>query len=1190
MKYLQSFQFRFGAFLFLLALVACKKKENTLFQLLKSDETGIHFNNTITESDSMNILNSEFIYNGGGVALGDLNGDGLQDVVFTGNQVDNKLYLNKGNLKFEDITQKAGFSKKDPQQWSAGINLIDINADGKTDIYICNTFRKNVELRRNLLYINQGNDAAGVPSFVNMAREYGLDSDTHSPNAQFFDYDNDGDLDAFLSVNFMDRKNPNAYRDKIKDGSDPNSDKLLRNDWSNELGHPVFTDVSIQAGLVMDGYSHSALVSDFNKDGWLDIYVANDYVTNDLLYLNNKNGTFTNKIAEIFKHQAGSAMGSDLADVDNDGNLDIFTTEMLPYYNKRKKLFQGANNYSVYKNNDQYGYEYQYSRNVLQLYRGINPETGLPIYSDVAFMTGTQETEWSWTPLMADYDNDGDRDLFVTNGFPRDVTDHDFGVYYGNNGNLVPAMELQNRIPQIKVPKFMFRNDENLQFSDQSKSWGVAINAFSNGAAYADLDNDGDLDLVVNNISDEAFVFKNTLNDGASKTNYLRVSISDNQANAVAYGASATIYWDGKQQAAQILSARGFSSASENILHFGLGNATQVDSVVVHWPGNRSATIVAPTINQTLKISPNSAQSNHSLMASTGWVKPIKTATLGLNFVQNEDDFVDFDYQRTIPHKFSQYGPGLAIGDINGDGLDDIYQGGTGSVEGMFFIQTRDGKFVQKQANFKINKRKLEEDMGVLLFDADSDGDNDLFIVRGGAQNPPQSLMYQDILCVNDGKGNFAVDTLAIPAETTCGMASKAADYDGDGDLDLFVGGSIQPYAFPKPDRSFILRNDSQGKDHPRFTDVTQEVCPDLMYAGLVFDATWTDYDSDGRVDLIVAGEWMPLSFFHNSGSQLTNATSQTGIGDQIGWWTSLAAADFDNDGDMDYMAGNFGQNTYFQCRENEPIGVYAKDFDKNGSIDPFISCFWQDSVGDHHEYFYHTRDDMIKQLILIRRKFYGYGDLGEATVQDVFSKEELKDATVIHANRLKTSFVENLGGGKFRLSDLPWQAQVAPVFGMLPYDIDHDGNTDLVMVGNDFGMELLQGRADAFNGLILKNEGKLRFRPMELEESHFFVPRDARALTRMNLANGKELLLATQNREDMCIFEPIQSEGQCIFLKNNEIRAKITLKNGQTRIQEFYYGSTFLSQQQRSVMVDAAIQSVTLLDAKGAITRQFPQ
>lgn len=1163
-------------------LVACKK-EHTLFERLKSDHTGIRFNNEITENDTLNILRSEFIYNGGGVATGDLNGDGLQDLFFTGNQVDNRCYLNKGNLKFEDITDRAGLAKPDKNIWSAGINLLDINLDGRLDIYVCNTFQKNPLLRRNLLYINQGNDGNGVPAFKEEAAAYGLDNNGHTPNAQFFDYDNDGDDDVFLSVNFMDRRNPNAFREKTTDGSDPNCDKLLRNDPHPTLGHPVFTDVSLAAGLKHDGYSHSALVSDFNRDGWLDVYVANDYVTNDLLYINNHDGTFTNRVAQCMKHQAGSAMGSDIADVNNDGHLDLFVTEMLPYYNKRKKLFQGPNNYAVYKNNDQYGYEYQYGRNVMQVFQGMDPDTKLPVYGDLAFMTGTQETEWSWTPLLADYDNDGDRDLFVTNGFPRDVTDHDFGMYQANSGNLIAPLDLQEMIPLIKVPKFMFRNDGNMQFSDQSKPWGVDIPAFSNGAATADLDNDGDLDLVVNNIDEDVFFFKNTLNDAkeGQKPNYLRIKVEGAQPRSTGFGATATVFFAGQQQSAQVLSARGFSAASETTLHFGLGTATTADSVQVRWPGNKMVTLRGVAANQTIAVSPTEARAEQPWLAGSGLFRMVDTKSVGLNFVQNEDDFVDFDHQRTLPHKFSQYGPGLAVGDINGDGLDDMYQGGTGGVDGMFFMAQKNGTFVQKAANFKTNKRKLEEELGVLLFDADGDGDNDLLAVHGGAQNPANHEMYQDRLYVNDGTGRFTRDSTALPVETTNGTVLKAADIDGDGDLDVLVGGSMIPRSYPRPDRSFILRNDSKGKDKPLFTDVTAQVCPELANIGLLNDALFTDFNNDGQVDLLLAGEWMPLTFLKNEGGQFKNVTASTGIGNETGWWSGLAAADFDNDGDTDYMAGNYGKNLYFQCQTNEPIRLYAKDFDNNGFWDPFISCYWRDSVGQKHEYFYHTRDDMIRQLISIRKKFFGYGDLGAATVQDVFSQKELEGAIIHQTTQLATCYVENLGNGQFKTTALPWQAQVAPVFGILPHDADGDGLLDVLLVGNDYGMELLQGRADAFNGLLLKNAGNGQFIPVSMQESHFFVPNDARALVRLFLPDGTALIAATQNRNDMRVFATGDA-AKVVRLAPGDTKVRLQLANGKTRVQEFYYGQGFLSQQQRAVALGGAVTGGVIVDGKG--------
>ena len=561
-----------------------------------------------------------------------------------------------------------------------------------------------------------------------------------------------------------------------------------------------------------------------------------------------------------------------------------------------------------------------------------------------------------------------------------------------------------------------------------------------------------------------------------------------------------------------------------------------------------------------------------------------------------DSDFIDFNFQKTIPHKFSQYGPSVSVGDVNGDGLEDMYVSGSAFYDGTWFIQSADGKFTKKSVSYKTDIKKSEEELGTLLFDADGDGDLDLYIVHGSAQYPEGSPFYQDVLCINDGKGNFKIAPNALPKETSCGQTVKAADFDGDGKLDLFVGGRIMPNTFPKSDKSFILHNDSKEKDAPHFTDVTAQVCPELSNIGMVTDAIWTDFDNDGQIDLIVTCEWSPILFFKNNHGIFKNITPQTGIADKTGWWTSIIAGDFDNDGDIDYIVGNFGENIYFKCSSGEPITVYAKDFDNNGLYDPFISCYGRDSAGNRKEYFYPTRDDMIKQLVTIRRKFKTYGEFGNATVHEVFTDKELEGAQILKTNWLSSSYIENLGNGKFKMSRLPTQAQLAPVYGMMPYDIDHDGKLDVLMIGNDYGMELLNGRADAFYGLVLKNTGNNNFQPVELNESGFYVPGDARALTRIVSANGNDLIVATQNKDSLKTFR-ISDFGKTANSQlpkanryqptSNEVKCMIRFKNGQKQLREFYWGNAYLSQASRSILFENNMQEIIFYDNKNNITRK---
>ncbi|HEY4936513.1 MAG TPA: VCBS repeat-containing protein, partial [Puia sp.] len=822
-----------GSLLLVLILLFCScNSKKTLFQEVSSGHSGIHFNNLIVENDSINPLDLTNIYNGGGVGVGDFNQDGLPDIYFTGNMVSNKLYLNKGDFKFEDVTTDAGVAGAG--EWCRGVSVVDINNDGWPDIYVCATIKTNPEQRRNLLYINQGLDKNGIPHFKEMAREYGLGDTLFSTMAAFFDYDNDGDLDMYLVVNNIPKGyNPSAYKPIATDGSFPSTGRLYRNDWNDSLKHPVFTDVSKQAGITIEGLGHDVTIADINKDGWKDIYVSNDFVGDDILYINNHDGTFTNKVKTYFKHTSANGMGQDIEDINNDGLADIVELDMDPPDNYRKKLFQNSSNYRSYQNNEYFGYQYQYARNSLQLNLGprVNADDSIgdPIFGEIGYYSGIEATDWSWTPLVADFDNDGFRDIIITNGYPKDVTDHDFINFRTQATNLASKKTILDQIPQIKIHSFAFKNNKELRFTDVSEDWGLMTPSFSNGAAYADLDNDGDLDLIVNNIDDEAHIYRNMSRERDPENHhFLRIQFTGDRLNKNGFGAWAELHYDsGKQQVYENTPYRGYLSTIQPIAHFGLGTRTSVDSVIIRWPNGKMQLLRNVAANQVLKVDIKNADLNYSfakeILASNTLFKDI-TESLGIHFEQEERDYIDFNIQKLLPHKFTQYGPSMAVGDMDGNGLDDMIVGGSAFHSAQLFLQQPDGRFLQRPLSpDSIARNKLTDDEGILLFDADGDGDLDLFIASGGYQNSHDNPAYQDRLYVNDGKGNFTLDTTALPKNFTSKFCVRAADYDHDGDLDLFISGRVDPENYPKPVSSFIYRNDSKN-GHIRFTDVTETV------------------------------------------------------------------------------------------------------------------------------------------------------------------------------------------------------------------------------------------------------------------------------------------------------------------------------------------------------------------------------
>jgi hypothetical protein len=1150
--------------------------QNTLFKLIPTETSGIAFANMITETDSFNILTDEYIYNGGGVAIADFNKDSLQDVFFTGNEVGNKLYLNKGDFRFEDVTDKAMINM--PGRWNSGVVVVDINNDGLQDLYVTATMKKDSALRANMLFVNKG-IKGGVPVFEEEALKYGIADTGYSTMAAFFDYDLDDDLDLYVLTNQQLNNSPAAYHEKIEDGTSPNNDKLYRNN-----GDGTFTNVSKAAGIIYEGFGLGLAISDFNVDGWPDIYVSNDFLSADILYINQQDGTFSNQSKKFVNHQSHSSMGSDAADYNNDGLPDIVTLDMLPETNSRKKTTIANKSYQTYINNERYGYEYQYVRNMLHKNNGVaNGEA----FSEIGQLAGVHQTEWSWSAHFADFDNDGKRDLIITNGFPKDITDKDFSNYRADVGPYVSIKHLVDSIPVVKIPNYAFKNNGDLTFSDVSKSWGFDHPSFSNGAAFADLDNDGDLDYVINNINHPAFVFENTLYNKNARTDvhFLRIRLSGPPSNPQAIGAKVQLYYDSaKILYAEQQLARGYLSSVEDVLHFGLGHSTQVDSMYVIWPDRNSQRILNVKADQVLNLTYDPAkltrfEFNDAKGKAQTQLTEISRATK-LTYKHQEQDKIDFNLQRTLPHKFTQSGPSISVGDVNMDHRDDVIIGGSSGHPLTVFTQQASGNFSRSEIAKTDNN--IREEAGILLFDADNDGDQDLYAVSGSIEHEPGSPFYQHQLFKNNGKGKFEVAVDALPSINVSGSCVRAADFDGDGDLDVFVGGRVVTSGYPYPAESFLLRN-----DNGIFKNITEALSPELVKIGMVTDALFTDFNNDKKIDLLITGEFMPITFFVNDGSKFQKLTS-SGLEDFTGWWNSIAGGDFDNDGDFDYVAGNLGANNSYHVAKETPLRVYAKDFDKNGSVDAVLACYIKESLTNSAEkklYPVHFWDELNGQSPKFRQLFSRYRDYGRVTMDHLLSKEDLKGALILEANHFESSYIENLGNGKFKLSTLPVEVQVAPINGMLSEDINDDGNLDVLLVGNDYGNEVFIGRYDALKGMVLLGNGAGKFEAAPCSKTGFYVGGDAKGLAKLYRVNGEELFIATQNLDSLKVYSKKRvspEKEKIITLQPMDSWAEFVYADGRKVRCEFYYGSGYLSQSTRKIRVPYQVKELIIFDYRG--------
>jgi enediyne biosynthesis protein E4 len=1084
-------------------------KQVALFTKLSPDQTGITFTNTISESRGFNNLTYPFMYNGGGVAVGDINNDGLPDIFFAGNMVSSRLYLNKGDMQFEDITENAGITT---DRWISGVSMVDINNSGYLDIYLSVVSPEDApaQERANLLFINNGDN-----TFTEAAKSFNIADTSHTTHAVFFDYNKNGLLDMFLlnhSPGSFSRDMADSRHMAVPEDLSTGYDKLYRNN-----GDGTFSDVSREAGILeVTGFGLGVVVADLNNNGWPDIYVSNDIAPDDVLYINNKDGTFTDKAVDYLKHTSYAGMGIDIADFNNDGWKDILQADMIPEdYQERKRMSYGVG-YNEFRARINQDFNHSYTQNTLQMNNGVN-DSGDIVFSEIARMAGVAYTEWSWAALFGDFTNSGYKDILVTNGYPKAVNNYDYLIDVFQLDRSVNQNEFMDRryqlfeqLHEIRLPNYLFENNGGITFENVTGEWGFTDAGYSYGAAYADLNNDGSLDLVINNLNDAASVYQNNAPE-LFNHNYLVVDLKGPVGNPSGIGAEVVLTTVSGKQYAHQTPYRGYQSSVDPRIHFGLGNNSVVDSLEIFWPDGRYELLTGLNANRYITIQHSNAIEGKSFSAAVSTGRRMFsdiTEETGLNIEHRQNNYNDFSIQPLLHRQLSMMGPKIAAGDVNGDGLDDLYIGGAAEYPGRLFLQNGEGGFEEFNQNQPWLNDQGHEDMRAVFFDANGNGHKDLYVTSGGYMLSPAEDALLDRLYINRGDGRFVRDQNALPRMYTSSSVVVPGDFNGNGQQDLFVGGRLSPLKYPYPARSYILEN-----NNGRFRDITAEVAPGLAEPGMITDAIWVDFDGDGLVDLVTTGEWMPVRFYKNEGGRLREVTDDIVDNPQRGWWYSLNYGDFNNNGSVDIIAGNLGLNDTFTTSEEYKFGVFANDFNNNLTTDIIYTV---EENGVQYPFFGRAKFD--RAMRSIGDQFTDFDSFAEASLNDIFSSDLISDALHYQADTFASSIFLNDGNGRLSVEELPEEAQAAPVKSIITRDLDGDGNMDIILAGNIYEIHPDVARSDAGNGLLLKGDGNGGFVPVPASESGLYAPGNVKDLTLINTPEGKILIVAN-NGELLQVF-----------------------------------------------------------------------